>query len=380
VHPSMIREDVTANLAMLALDVGMVVFIARRKTDKRNFALLALLTPLFSAPFLPSGIVMMGLDSYGFLGPRYLGQALFWHVPLLCGVFAFLLREDFRRFAIGLLLSAVGLLGVYVYAYHYEPQNLEVTHYDFRHPRLAGLERPITIAQFSDPQSERFGAYEKRVLRTLSALKPDLILCTGDYIQVAKAPYSQSAAQWRQGFLEAGIDPPLGGIAVQGDCEGGDGWNAIFEGLSIQPVSNFARILELPGCRINLIGLGLGASRTRNPKSLERLPGERAPEALDIYVGHAPDFALALEHGERPFLAIAGHTHGGQVQLPGFGPLITLTRVSREHADGFLPLGVGTLSVSRGIGMERLDAPQLRFLCRPELRIITLHPWEEPAP
>ena len=95
---------------------------------------------------------------------------------------------------------------------------------------------------------------------------------------------------------------------------------------------------------------------------------------LDLFVGHAPDYALSLEHREQPFLALAGHTHGGQVQLPFFGPLWTLTDIPRVYADDFLPFGRGVLSVSRGIGMERGEAPRLRFLCRPELRLITLMP------
>jgi hypothetical protein len=69
---------------------------------------------------------------------------------------------------------------------------------------------------------------------------------------------------------------------------------------------------------------------------------------------------------------VAGHTHGGQVQIPGFGPLITLTEVPRSWAAGLteLPWG-GWLFVSRGVGMERAAAPRLRFWCPPEVALLT---------
>ncbi len=76
-------------------------------------------------------------------------------------------------------------------------------------------------------------------------------------------------------------------------------------------------------------------------------------------------------------LLIAGHTHGGQVRLPLIGPLLNLSRVPRGWIAGATTLAPGrTLIVSRGIGMERANAPRLRFLCRPELVVIDLVPSE----
>ena len=92
-----------------------------------------------------------------------------------------------------------------------------------------------------------------------------------------------------------------------------------------------------------------------------------------IVFGHAPDFSLG---DVRADLLVAGHTHGGQVQIPGLGPIITYSRVPRGWAaGGATDLGDGrTLVVSRGIGMERMYAPRLRFACRPELVVIDVLP------
>lgn len=74
-------------------------------------------------------------------------------------------------------------------------------------------------------------------------------------------------------------------------------------------------------------------------------------------------------------MLVAGHTHGGQVRLPGIGPLITLSAVPRSRAAGVIhPASGATRVVSRGLGMERGPAPRLRFLCRPEIVVIDVVP------
>ena len=95
-------------------------------------------------------------------------------------------------------------------------------------------------------------------------------------------------------------------------------------------------------------------------------------DAFQIVLGHAPNFALGDVDAD---LLIAGHTHGGQVRLPWIGPLVTLSAVPRAWAAGATQLSGGrTLVVSRGVGMERVTAPRLRFLCRPQLVVIDVVP------
>ena len=89
-------------------------------------------------------------------------------------------------------------------------------------------------------------------------------------------------------------------------------------------------------------------------------------------MGHSPNFSLGEIQAD---LLIAGHTHGGQVRLPLLGPVMTLSAVPRAWASGVTEIKPGkTLIVSRGVGMERHNAPRLRFLCRPEIVIVELLP------
>jgi predicted MPP superfamily phosphohydrolase len=71
-------------------------------------------------------------------------------------------------------------------------------------------------------------------------------------------------------------------------------------------------------------------------------------------------------------LVLAGHTHGGQVVIPLFGPPVTASRLPRAYAGGLHDFRGIPLHVSRGVGMERGFAPPVRFLCPPEICVLEL--------
>ncbi len=92
-----------------------------------------------------------------------------------------------------------------------------------------------------------------------------------------------------------------------------------------------------------------------------------------ILIAHRPDVVHELTPHTRVDLLAAGHTHGGQVQLPLIGPLSTASGVSRDFAAGGLHVIDGrALYVSRGIGVERGQAPRLRLGAPPEILIVTI--------
>jgi uncharacterized protein len=82
-----------------------------------------------------------------------------------------------------------------------------------------------------------------------------------------------------------------------------------------------------------------------------------------LYVGNEVD------------LLLAGHTHGGQIRIPGLGPLVTFANIKRKSAAGLSRLnGGGYMYVNRGLGMEGGKAPRIRLFCRPEVSVITVKP------
>jgi len=293
---------------------------------------------------------MMRLSAWGlFLHGTVLlaGAAVLWARPWRCGA---------ALAALGALLVA----GTGIDAFFIEPQWLEITRWKLPSNKL---QRPVRIAVLADLQTDTLGPYEHDVFRRLLAERPDLILLAGDYFQAEPDQYTRLYAQLNQWLRQLGLSAPLGVFAVRGNMEDDD-WTEAFAGLPVRTVER-TESFDLGTLRLTCLSMGDSfAGRT--------VVAPHEADRFHIILGHSPDFALARQTAD---LLIAGHTHGGQVQLPLMGPLATNTRLPRAWAAGQHRLpGGGWLLVSRGVGMERGDAPRLRFLCRPELVIIDLVP------
>jgi predicted MPP superfamily phosphohydrolase len=107
-------------------------------------------------------------------------------------------------------------------------------------------------------------------------------------------------------------------------------------------------------------------------------PGVAVPPAGDrtrlrIGVVHSP-YRRSLDAFERNGygLLLAGHTHGGQVRLPGVGALVTNCDLPRRQARGLSRWGASWLHVSGGLGTSKFA--RFRFACRPEASLLTVVP------
>jgi hypothetical protein len=215
----------------------------------------------------------------------------------------------------------------------------------------------------ADLQTDAPGQYEERVLEMVAQEKPDLILLTGDYLHIIEYDqYVSASATLNEIMRRVDLDAPFGVFAVGGNVDWPDLWRVIFVGL---PVTTFETTTRLDLGPLILTGLTLKDS-SNTALSID------TQGKFHVVLGHSPDFGLGQVGAD---LLIAGHTHGGQVHIPFIGPILTLSQVPRSWASGVTTLGPGkVLIVSRGIGMERGNAPRLRFLCRPELVILDLVP------
>lgn len=90
------------------------------------------------------------------------------------------------------------------------------------------------------------------------------------------------------------------------------------------------------------------------------------PDAFTILLYHRPDLIEAAAQAGVS-LQLSGHTHGGQMRLPGWGALVTGSSFYKKYEMGRYQVGSTTLYVSRGVGMEGRGMPRARFLCPPEM-------------
>jgi hypothetical protein len=226
---------------------------------------------------------------------------------------------------------------------------------------------PLRIGVLSDIQVRHVGEYEHQVIDTLMAEKPDLILMPGDVFQGSDADFERERPALRA--LLARLEAPAGVFLVPGDTDQSPGRIArIAEGTRIKPLENATAFDADRGLMIGGIELDYRSSAARGV--VARLEDADA-RSLRILVAHRPDAIFDLQPSSRIDLVVAGHTHGGQVVVPGFGPLITLSHVPRKVAAGGLHAMDGNrIYVSRGAGCEQGQAPRLRLFCPPEVSIL----------
>ena len=333
-HPAPLRS--TVGFVMAALGLG---------------SLLGLGLGLYPHHGHDATFAMMNLWAYG----------LFGFTPvLLLGQAWLLVRRGYRRRAGLCVLIAVVLVGIAVDAFVIEPYDLQVRKVQIR---SAKLDRPYRIVVMADLQTDQAGAYERRAFETAIAAQPDLVLMPGDYVHADNPEHFRQVQIELSALMKrVGFAAPLGIHAVEGNVDEYRDWTAVFQGLDVATYPTTATAA--------IGGLSLTALSLDDSFQTKLRVGPRP--GFHIVMGHAPDFALGEIEAD---LLVAGHTHGGQVQLPGIGPLITFSQVPRAWADGVTRLLEDRhLIVSRGVGMERKFAPRLRFRCRPELVIIDLEP------
>ncbi len=321
---------------------------------------MTVVTPLAGAAAVTFA-TLAGEMPFGFL--RLGCYALFLHGTIIGAGAAWIFGRNQRRWTAGLALSATLVLAFAAWwSFLFEPHWLEVSHCEVRSPKLS---RPLKVAVLADFQSDEIGAYEREVLTRVVAEKPDLIIMPGDYIHHDDLRVrAKLRADFRRLLSDVKFDAPLGVYAVAGDFELDD-WKVAFEGTAVHVIER-RETFDVGGIRLT------GLSYLDSCNASCEVGGE---PGFHLVFGHRPDCALGRIDAD---LIVAGHCHGGQVRIPFFGPPIIASQVPRSWTSGMTTLPGGRkLIVSRGTGMERGPAPQLRFNCRPEIVMIDLLP--EPA-
>ncbi len=305
-----------------------------------------------------------------------------WHLPwLLLGVAAFFavlaltlrgIRRALLWLAIIYAFIAVDLFALRYYVTYVEPERLIVRRVRLETPKLT---RPVRLLHISDIQAGSIGPYQVEIFEKIKALHPDLILNTGDFLQVV--PPATFDGEWKKLLsLIREVNPRFGTYGVFGDTER--------ELYHIHPddmaplviLSSNSASIDVGGGVLSLLGLSLYESRSGDwaMRSIEQWLAQSAGSDFRILLGHAPDYALSV--GGKPIdLCLAGHTHGGQVCLPWYGPPVVDSKVPREWSGGFRRIGIPYLNVSVGAGSNRFHGlPPLRFNCPTEMTLIELVP------
>ncbi len=278
-----------------------------------------------------------------------------------------------RAFTTGLLASA----GLALYANEVSRHELEVTQRTFLIPRLPRAFHGFRIVQISDLHLEEFTEefFLRQVIEQVNALAADLVLVTGDYVSRGPMDYRLSyAAAARCGQLLGLLTCPER-YGVLGNHDAAVGKRIVTGHME----DNGLPILADEHVRIERGGEYLWLAGTNDitagmPNLEQAIPGKA--DAPVILMAHEPDFfdhIVTHARGRYVDLVLSGHTHGGQVRLPGMRPLL-LPPLGRIYVEGHYLCGNTQLYVNRGIGTVGIP---FRLNCRPEITVLTLRPVAE---
>lgn len=260
-----------------------------------------------------------------------------------------------------------------VYAFTIEPFSLQVSRLEIPVPQ-GQIQQPLRIVQLSDLHIERTTRREEEILRRVRDLQPDVIVLTGDYVNLSYLADPQAIADTRD-FL-AQLAAPRGVFAVNGSVDNQQQMQRLFSGTKITILNDQVLPLTLPGGQITLVGV-TDQERLRDADALYRLAAGIPTGSFTLLLYHTPDLAYEASKAVMD-LYLCGHTHGGQIRLPLYGAIVTASAFGKQFEAGRYQVGATTLYVSRGLGLEGSFAPRARFLAPPEIVVVDLIPTTHP--
>ena len=237
-----------------------------------------------------------------------------------------------------------------------------------RWPAELGPLRIAALADLHTGSPHITVAKVREIVASVNAAQPDLIVLLGDYVihGVAGGRFvsiEETAAALRD------LRAPLGVFAVLGNHDwwyDGARCTRALEAAGIRVLEDAAAEVTVGGRPLWIAGVG---ELRPPPASIARALAPVPESAPVILLTHNPDLFVRVP--ARVLLTLAGHTHGGQVNLPVLGRLIVPSHHGDRYAIGHVHEEGRDLFVSPGIGTSIIP---LRFRVPPEISLVTVGP------
>lgn len=302
-------------------------------------------------------------------------QLLVLTIPrlILATLLAFVaLRSSWPWLLAGSLLVQVGITAAYLWGLLIETHRLRLTELTVVMDKLPADGPPIRLLHITDLHIERLTQREENVLRIVKESEPDLIVITGDYVNLSYNQDPTTHVQVRQ--LLSQLSAPHGVYATLGSppVDLRPEIIPIFAGLPIQLMRHDCTLVDLGQERkLALLGMDCTHHLPSDRQRLDSLIMCAPTHVPRVFLYHSPELMPeAIQYNIDLYLC--GHTHGGQVRLPFVGPLLTSSQLGRRYVMGLYQEESTHLYISRGIGLEGLSAPRVRFSAPPEMTLVTL--------
>jgi predicted MPP superfamily phosphohydrolase len=264
----------------------------------------------------------------------------------------------------GIVFSGAAL-GALVWANRVEPWRIQVEEVELKLSRLAPAFDGYRIAHISDFHLDTSMAVEvlQLAIARINTLKPDCVVLTGDYVSNKVLSPAQALVtelpklQTRDGVF-----------AVMGNH---DYWHgprkvkALLKQGRVRELENEVHRLRRGESTLALCGVD---DYAEGHADLERVMAQLPADAASILLAHESEYADISAPTGRFDVQLSGHSHGGQVRLPGWGP-IHLPQFARKYHTGLYRVENMWQYTNRGLGVVGLP---IRFCCPPEITLLTL--------
>ena len=264
-----------------------------------------------------------------------------------------------KRVVVVHVLAVAGVVCLF-YSHFIEPNWVEVNRLTLATGKLKSA--GFRLVQISDLHCERAAGNEEQMVRLVNALRPDIVVATGDYLNDTRALPRLKETLRR-------LDAPLGKFAIGCTVDTPrDVALGVFAGTGFRLLMEDGVTLTKGEDTINIWGLSHD-----KPGASRHLLGPVPATGFNVFLFHTPDLIEEVS-GADIDLYLCGHTHGGQVRLPLYGALLTHSKFGKKYESGRYQVGETTLYVNRGLGLAPHRWAHVRFLARPEIAVFDILP------
>jgi uncharacterized protein len=240
--------------------------------------------------------------------------------------------------------------------------DVQLRHHHVRCPRLPGAFDRFTILQISDMHADMCQGAMRRVIELLGGLDYDACVLTGDFRGRTFGPFAPAVEGVER--VRTHLRGPVYGVLGNHDTIR---MVPALEAMGIHMLLNECAVIERGDARIHLAGID--DAHFFRVDNIEKAGDAIPQEAFAVLLSHTPEIYRQAAHAGFD-LMLSGHTHGGQICLPGGIPIILDSKLPRRFGAGAWRYQGMTGYTSVGAGSSIVA---VRFNCPPE---ITLHHLE----
>lgn len=272
-------------------------------------------------------------------------------------------REFLKAMGWAAAAGCATVVGGYEYGKQLGATQLTVERVALPLKNLGGGLEGLRLVQLSDIHLHPYTQIDlvQEAVALANSLKPDLVVLTGDYVLQSAESIFELAP------VLASLDARYGVFAILGNHDLWSDAEVVRAGLAqsrLPLLENRGLTLAINGSPLYLAGVDDGWGGQPDLAAAMMAWPAGAPVAL---LAHEPDLADTFARDTRISIQLSGHSHGGQVRLPGLRPFI-LPHLGRKYDMGLYRVNETWLYTNRGLG---LIAP-IRINCPPEVTEITL--------